>query len=358
MVSVIIPAYNAGKNIERCLDSICSQSYEDLQIIVIDDGSQDDTYNIIKKISLGDSRIIPVHKDNGGVSSARNVALDMVAGEYVFFLDADDVVEKDAIRIMVDAMHETKSDWVSAQYSRWKENGDKLSDFDFTVGNSFFSSDNERIKFALNELLPYRVGYEVWSKLYKSDIIRDNGIIFPENCKRGEDLAFNLKYLMHAEKITCIALRAIRYIITENSAMGQLNTLSVRISENIKLLEDVYDYIELTNNTAFAKKFSLMCFKLMEQTYVGYTPNDVVKALKQSEDSSFFIERFDDFLCGKDEYLLTCNKDIRDIKLKYHMFIIWNFKGFPLFGRIMLTTYNFYRSLRHRPVLQKWKMPY
>ena len=93
LVSVIIPAYNIERYISRCLDSIMAQTYNNLEIIVIDDGSKDQTAEILDDYQKRDSRIIVVHKENGGVSSARNNGLDIATGDYISFVDGDDLIE-------------------------------------------------------------------------------------------------------------------------------------------------------------------------------------------------------------------------------------------------------------------------
>ena len=100
LVSVIIPAYNAGKYIQECLDSVLSQTYQNLEIIVIDDGSIDETYEIVKAYSNKFARLILVHQENGGVCAARNKGLDLASGEYIMFVDADDYLRLDAVELL------------------------------------------------------------------------------------------------------------------------------------------------------------------------------------------------------------------------------------------------------------------
>ena len=112
MVSVIIPAYNTEKYIERCLKSIIDQEYKKLEIIVINDGSTDRTLSICKEIALGDERIQIIDIDNSGVSKARNEGLRLAKGKYVCFIDADDYIEKDYIKKYLNVMNQTQADIV------------------------------------------------------------------------------------------------------------------------------------------------------------------------------------------------------------------------------------------------------
>lgn len=122
LVSVIVPAYNAEKYIEKCLDSLIQQTYKNLQIIVIDDGSKDNTPQILDEYAKKDARIEVVHKENGGVAVARNVALDMVKGQYVHFCDADDWMGNDVYRTAVRRIQTERVDlFIMNSYVHTKE---------------------------------------------------------------------------------------------------------------------------------------------------------------------------------------------------------------------------------------------
>lgn len=123
MVSVIIPAYNAESYIEKAVNSVCGQSYDDIEVIVVNDGSNDSTPKVIDRLKNSDDRIKVYHKPNGGVSSARNYGLEKAEGQYVIFLDADDQLADDAIRIMVDVANGNNADIVCGLMSKgntWK----------------------------------------------------------------------------------------------------------------------------------------------------------------------------------------------------------------------------------------------
>ena len=105
VVSIIIPIYNVKEYLVKCVNSVISQTYVDLQIILVDDGSTDGSALICDKLACGDSRIEVIHKMNGGLSSARNEGMKAATGEYIYFLDADDYIESDLIEICVNTIH-------------------------------------------------------------------------------------------------------------------------------------------------------------------------------------------------------------------------------------------------------------
>ncbi len=356
-VSVIIPAYNVEKYIGKCLESVCAQSYSRLQVIVIDDGSTDDTLKQAQRF-CDDYAVKIIHKENGGVSAARNMALDLVEGEYVLFLDADDTLEKDAIEILVNAIDVSESDWVSCQYSRWDEDGNRLKDYDFVSGDFAFSSDEDRKLFMTRTLLKYLIGFEVWGKIYKSEIIKSNGIRFSEKCKIGEDLAFNIKYLMCSNNLKCISERLVRYTVRDSSAMGTLNKLSVKIYENSLLLQDIWDFISKENRICWLQKFPCIFIRIMDNSYIGHSPIEVINAIQALSDTSFVRERYEEIDNSKTDILNMYSSELAKIKYRYHIYVRSVIDKRYTTDKIKIFFYDIYRIARGRESLKKWKIPY
>ena len=357
-VSIIIPAYNVEKYIENSLDSACNQTYDNLQIIVVDDGSQDRTLDIVNSFAERDKRIVVLHKENGGVSSARNLALKHAEGEYISFLDADDMLEKDAIDTLVKSIESTDADWVSCQYSRWDESGQKLDDFDFIVGDRSFSSDSEKIDFLVKEYLNYYVGYEVWDKLFRTKIINDYRVSFSEKSRIGEDLSFNLKYLMHVNRLCCIDDRCVRYTIRNNSAMGDHKALSDKISEDLLLLEDIWNYIEETESNTFKDEFPLIFVKHIEHSYIGHTATEVINAFREVGNLFFARDRYSEIETKKEKIIALNPPEIAKIKYRYHKCLKVKLFGGSVADWLSLYIYNCYRVIRGHETIQSWKMPY
>ena len=116
LVSVIIPVYNVSRYLPQCFDSVISQTYRNLEIIVIDDGSTDDSGSICDQYAEKDDRIHVIHTDNRGLASARNLGLENVSGEYISFIDSDDWIEPQTIEMRIGAALETEADIVNARY--------------------------------------------------------------------------------------------------------------------------------------------------------------------------------------------------------------------------------------------------
>lgn len=196
-VSVIIPVYNQEHCIEACLNSIICQSYSDLQIIVVDDGSSDRTGSIIDQISQKDHRIEVYHVKNQGVSNTRNYGLFRVKGEYVQFVDADDRLDRHMIGRFVTMMDRQKVDMVICNYIKQFQRI-YLPNRIMELPGKYTAS-----QYLLNTLQDPGHHYYgvVWNKLYKADIIAENNLRFQSDITLGEDFIFNIKYWQNCHSV-------------------------------------------------------------------------------------------------------------------------------------------------------------
>ena len=187
--SVIIPVYNAEKTIQRCLDSLLKQHRQDVEILIVNDGSTDESGSICKNYAQQYSCIRYFEKENGGVSSARNLGLEKAKGEYILFVDSDDYVAENYFAGLDQA--DSKWDYVVAAY--FVANAEDITKAPRTAcaiseTDPFFSKIGEWIyKMRLNAL---------WNKRFKRDILKKNGIGFNTQLSLGEDMLFNLQYVL------------------------------------------------------------------------------------------------------------------------------------------------------------------
>lgn len=207
VVSVIVPVYNVEDYLERCLESIVKQTFSNIEIICVDDGSTDRSGELLDKYAEIDSRIIVIHKENGGVSSARNTALSCVKGKFVYFIDSDDWLESNAIEEFVSCM-KVDVDVVVAGASVEDEGGDTASGIE---GLRKKYAQKWSGVFFLDDSLIKDMTVVVWDKLFRSDIIRNNGIIFPEG-RKFEDTSFTVEYLVHSKKVFFTQKRLYHYV--------------------------------------------------------------------------------------------------------------------------------------------------
>lgn len=194
MISIIVPVYNVEKYLRYCIDSILSQTFTDFELLLIDDGSKDKSGEICDEYAKKDNRIKVYHKENGGVSSARNLGLNKANGEWVCFIDSDDIVLNTYLKNMVDAISNANS-MILSNYHREDMAVSKVKLDNVTLHN------DEIIRYFIeNNIFALTAPY---SKLYKIDIIRKYSLKFPEGINMGEDAIFIMRYL---NKISCVSI--------------------------------------------------------------------------------------------------------------------------------------------------------
>lgn len=214
IVSIIVPVYNCGRFLPRCVNSLLSQTYRHLEIILVDDGSTDDSSGICDKLAASDTRVKVLHKSNGGVSSARNAGIDAAQGEYITFADADDYVDPDHIESLLKLMRKFDSDVAVCSYI--SENEDKCSEPRCGSGSPnevCYSHDS-----AVCELLAGgAVGGYVWNKLYRRELTE--AVRFRGDVKILEDMLFNFELFRRVNTMAFTARKSYHYIQRGQSAM-------------------------------------------------------------------------------------------------------------------------------------------
>ena len=197
LVSVIIPAYNAVKTLERCLESVLAQDYETMEIIVVDDGSKDETRELIRRYAEQDSRIHPICQENKGVSAARNAALAAASGEYIRFADSDDRLTAGAVSHMVALLEKTGADMAVGGFNEIIGPVSKAR-------NLADRNDEMDTKTFMRWMHPHANSFFVgvlWNKLFRADIIRRTGASFREGLNYGEDFLFVMSCLRDVKKV-------------------------------------------------------------------------------------------------------------------------------------------------------------
>lgn len=211
LVSIIIPVYNAAPFLASCIQSVRQQRYENVEILLVNDGSKDVSLPICKMYADIDRRIVLVDKQNRGVSATRNLAIDLAKGKYLQFVDSDDWLDENATRLLVERMEETESDLVISHYCR--VDGEKYTLHGF-LNERGVMNKNQFAHYLMEEPASFYYGV-MWNKLYRADIIHEHGIRCSEEMNWSEDLLFNLEYIRYAERFC--ALRTPIYYYRKNN---------------------------------------------------------------------------------------------------------------------------------------------
>ena len=217
VVSVIVPVYKVEDVLHYCIDSILNQTYKDFEIILVDDGSPDNSGKICDEYAKKDNRIKVIHKENGGVSSARNCGIDVAKGKYICFVDSDDYVDKNYLEILIRIKSEHlefHNIWCYFQ---------TVTDYDNT-GENLIVDDNKNI-YSVRDIMTL---HEKWldagpvCKLYDKEIIKENNLEFDANLSLGEDLIFNFQYLDCTNgKIFVIPKKLYSYVQVNDCSLSQ-----------------------------------------------------------------------------------------------------------------------------------------
>lgn len=266
-ISIIVPVYNVEKYIKRCVDSLLEQTYSDIEIILVDDGAKDNSGSLCDDLAKNDDRIKVFHKENGGLSSARNYGIEKATGDYVCFVDSDDYVSPDYCRKMIEVSQSENADIVVCNYIRFS--GERCTEsIDSTDAYQVFNRVD-----ALKNL--YALDGErytlAWNKLYKRSVIAD--IRYPESLI-NEDEFTTYKFLLNADKIVTMDDVLYFYFKNDNS-----------ITTNAKYLENLDVFKALEERRGILEKRSDMSevLKLHDKTYLNriiFRNRDLIKINK------------------------------------------------------------------------------
>lgn len=262
-VSVIVPVYNVEKFIDKCLNSLVNQTLKEIEIIVVNDGSPDNSQKIIDKyVKKYPDKIKSYIKENGGQGSARNYGLEKANGEYIGYVDSDDFVEKDMYKKLYNKAKENNYDIVvCGNYNVSEDYQNK--NIDTFINN--YNTDLENIFFGK---------MAVWNKIYKRDILIKNKLEFKEKVWY-EDLAFTLKAIMNSNTFAFIDEPLYDYLIREGSTMNNSN-----VQRNLEILDAFNDILSYIQHNKKEEYFSKIEFLAIDHIYISA----IVRVLKAEAD--------------------------------------------------------------------------
>lgn len=303
-VSIIVPVYKVEQYLEECIISLINQTYSNLQIFLIDDASPDRCPQICDIYANNDSRILVIHKENGGAASARNCALDCITGEYIAFVDSDDYVEPNYIELLVDRLEKNDADISVCSFEHLYRNGAIIKGYQGTM------LVMSQIEFLKRFLTDWTCGL-LWNKLFKRELLED--IRFPEG-HRIDDEFFTYRLVMNAKKIILFDDILYKYRIRSSSVMNASKREGI-ILDKILYLEERYDTVSLRYPQlllAYTEDLADSIIWLRRETvfyHVGtkYVDELFKKRVKQILLSEIGIKRKIAFIlsyfCGKKQYV-------------------------------------------------------
>ena len=248
-ISIIVPVYNAEKYLEKCLDSICAQTHENIEIILVDDSSTDSSPQICDMASEKDSRIKVIHKENEGAGKARNAALNIATGEFIGFVDSDDFVEREMYETLVEKAEKYGSDLVMSGVIyvdgiMFSQKGERTTKTFFDKDTNFETEEElKKLRMGIVGALPddeddSKYGMSIWKNLFRRDVIEKNNIVFQsEREMLSEDSLFMIDYISCVRKAT--GIKEVFYNYCRNGDSISKSYKSDRFEKSLVFVDEV-----------------------------------------------------------------------------------------------------------------------
>lgn len=260
LISIIIPCYNVERYVEKCIRSIMGQSYNNIEIIAVDDGSPDNSPQILDRLANEDCRIKVIHKQNAGVSAARNRGLEAATGEYVVFVDGDDYLASDYVDYMLQLSYRNDSDFVMSENCYTKDNEPQTSEDKIQI-----MSPSE----ATALLISPKVIVGCWNKMFKREFIHKFALSFSTTLFYGEGLTFITKASQLAESVT-VGKRKVYYYRRNNEASATSKFNIQKYYNGEKALDDIHKGLvvkDVNVELMMALHKSMFCIGALSQAY-------------------------------------------------------------------------------------------
>lgn len=316
--SVIVPAYNVSKYLPKCLDSILAQTFSDFELIVVDDGSTDESPSICDAYAEKDPRVRVIHKQNGGLSDARNAGLDIAQGTYIYFADSDDYLMPELLEKGYEQFQ--KGCDVVAINNIVEELDGTTTHRVHETGYFEFTNPEERFDYMVRHLFQGKISWEVWDLIFCRSLIEkyhlrfyDNRVIF------AEDQYFDACYFAHANSLISIPDELYVYVKREDSLSLTGGKKRILVGKMSRCTHEIYHYLEqYPDCKIMIDRFPLLFFSIMrhESLYAQERTNPVncrkiLKEFMDFEDKEFFIQQIS---LLKDKY----SSELRTIGMHKH----------------------------------------
>ena len=305
-VSVVLPIYNVENYLEKCVQSVRNQTYKNLEIILVDDGATDGCGQICDRLATEDERIKVVHKENGGLASARNAGYQVATGEYIMYFDSDDTVESDIIEKCVNAINTEKSDVVIFGYNKTSEDGKIL---EVCKWENRTYTKKQMLDHLYDGIWEMSFGY-AWNKLYRKSVLDKSGVLGDAKVIDREDLIYNLEVLNYWNKITYIDSIGYNYLqrgssLLHNSNLARLN--------GVEYFVEKMKNVHIDDNEVKKKVFNMVVLHYLADCIIkNIIWNENLRKKEKVELMKKTIDR-----CPGKEDLYLDNENVRHLQMLY-----------------------------------------
>lgn len=296
LVSVVIPVYNAEKYIVNCVNAVQRQIYKNLEIILVDDGSKDESGSICDCLAKKDSRIRVIHKQNGGVSTARNKGVEAATGKYLMFADSDDMPDSHWVSRMVELSRIWNVNFVICSYRLVYSYHEAVQPICHSQSfEPVWAMTNKEFFDVIGHMMAYRdTMFAPWNKLFLTQIVKEHQIKFPEDIWYGEDFLFTIQYLKYCSGVIETRERLYNYIIQNPDSLEakykpdlfENQTRLYNAAKNFLIQENAYGGHNVYNLSSYYTNRVIVCIK---NQFVKENTNTELETRKYIE--SFFENR-------------------------------------------------------------------
>ena len=292
-ISIVLPVYNACNYLDKCISSILAQSYTNLELIIINDGSTDESEDVIKKY-LADSRVLYLKQDNAGVSAAVNRGIDEADGEYMTIIGNDDYIDHNMYETMISALKSADADMAVCDFNLVYEDGREAQLKYSSIQNEEINIPEDLFKYAARCFINPKSNNYSWSRIYKTDIIRNSKIKF-EKLPIGEDTLFNFKLLPHMRKVVLVENGFYNYLQRNSSVVHTVGKKQNLAKAYADQFESLYNYYVDNNFTKHMALLPILAFTRMRSTFFysrvsGMSNNEIMYNLNDGYKGSRLAE--------------------------------------------------------------------
>ena len=282
-VTIIVPCYNVETYIEQCIKSILNQTYSNIQLILIDDGSTDNTNDVISKLIEDRNNVIYIKKNNFGVSNARNTGIENATGDYIMFVDSDDYISKNMITNMYKLMNKYNSDIVKCNIFKEYIDADIIK-IDKPIYSRVKYLDSKNFyKTIYKKILSTEIMNSSCSSLFKTDIIRENNIRFREDIHNGEDAIFFMNYIDACNSLVYTPSPYYHYLIKDTGLTGTGISMEKLWDSKLKFIK------ELRNKE---EKWNLKYYNYVDKKIIYIFMSCLYRLYKKDKNQDFEFKKY------------------------------------------------------------------
>lgn len=279
-VSIIIPVYNCEKYISKCLESVLNQTYSNIEVVIINDGSTDNTEKIINNYKENDNRIMYYYQDNSGPSEARNKGIFKSTSEYLVFIDSDDTVDQKYVELLLNEMISSKSDLVCCGYK-------EISEYGIVDCTDFNIEDSMSLQ-SVTDMVCEGTGGVLWSKIFKKEIILKHNLTMDKKIFMCEDLVFVLQYVSQCKSFSAINNHLYYYNRLNQSSIS--SNISIDYVQNFILVWNNIENIVISINKDRQKTNELIRKRIQELLITLIEQQSTVITRLGMKDASYRVE--------------------------------------------------------------------